>query len=665
MTDICYFLAKILNVACKYILYFGTIFVIKEMMMSKKMANAILTGATIVIMVCCTGLFSCSQTSTQMLSDSSVVKDSLAIVSLFGKTKINKDSSDYFIKTAEAIAQKSGTVKVRAIYLALLGKDFIYSARLDAADSIANIGLQLNYTVEDAKFKGKFYNIKGNVAAFKKKIYQSIEYYLYAEKIFETAKDSAALAGIYSNVANCYFSLKDYPSAHQFASKAFELLSSVKEANIASNIITTFAVSLNKVGRNQEALPFVKKADSLADATNNKMAKLAASIGLAEVFNSLKQYDSATKYYNVCIAESRNIGVKHFELIAQMGLLAMYEEQGKTNDILRLSASTIALAHEQQNADVLHTAKRITGKAFAKSGDYQKGFQLLQESYALYDSVAGVENQKNINELLVKYDTEKKEKEILNQDLQLAQQEAQLRGTQIVILALVLGLAILSVVYFYVRKLNRERLMRLEVEKQKKIGDAYIHGEQKERTRLAFEIHDGIASMLTGISYKLRAEDANKEEVLALLSGLHEDTRRISHSLMPIDFEQKNLVEAVNNLCERMSTNETEIIFFSDTAILAIDKQKSLLLYRLIQELINNALKYAHCKSVFVRIIAKESKGIEINVEDDGQGISAHLMQTGLRSIKERVQSLHATMSIDSKPNEGTTIKIETDYEKV
>lgn len=608
-------------------------------------------------------LFSCKEENAVDASVNVNSNDSLSIATLFANRKTNKDSSELFFKQAKVLGEKS--IKNQAIFLGLLGKEMIMLGQLDAADSIANVGLELNYSESDMRFKGKFYNIKGNVAGYKKNIYQSIEYYLYAEKVFETAKDSAALAGIYSNVANCYFSLKDYPSANQYATKAYSLLPSVKEANISSNIITTFAVSLNKVGRNQEALPYVKKADSLADATKNKMAKLAASIGLAEVFNSLKLYDSATKYYNACIAESKIIGIKHFELIAQMGLLAMYEEQGKTDDILRLSGSTIALANEQQNSDVLHTAKRITGKALGKKGDYQKGFQMLQESYALYDSVAGVENQKNINELLVKYDAEKNEKEILNQNLLLAKQETKLRNRQLIILSLVLGLAILSVVYFYVRKLNRERLMRLEIEKQKKIGDAYIHGEQKERTRLAFEIHDGIASMLTGISYKLRAEDANKEEVLSLLSGLHEDTRRISHSLMPIDFEQKNLIEAVNNLCERMSTNETEIIFFSDSTALVIDKQKSLLLYRLTQELINNALKYAHCKSVFVRIKTNENKGIEISVEDDGLGISEHLIQTGLRSIKERVQSLHATMSIDSKPNEGTTIKIETGYEKV
>jgi signal transduction histidine kinase len=594
------------------------------------------------------------------MSYASTMQDSIDIATLFANRKLNKDSSEIYLSQAQALASKS--IKNKAIFLGLLGKEMILLGQLDSANSIADKGLQLNYEPYSRGLKGKFYNIKGNVAGLKKQLYQSIDYYLQAEKIYESVADSAALAGINSNVANSYFSLKDYPSAHQYATKAYALLPSVKESNIASNIITTYALSLIKIGKNKDALPIVQKADSLAEASQNKMAKITATIGFAEVYKSEMLFDSAIVYYNKCIALSKELGVKHFELMSAMGLLSLYEEQGNSNKIIQLAEPTIALANQMQNVDVLHTAKRIAGRALGKNGQYQKGFKMLSESYALYDSVAGVENQKNINELLVKYDAEKNEKEILNQNLLLAKQETKLRNRQLIILGLVLGLSILLVVYFYVRKLNKERLIRLEIEKQKKIGDAYIYGEQKERTRLAFEIHDGIASMLTGISYKLRAADANKEEVLNLLTGLHEDTRRISHSLMPIDFEQKNLIEAVSNLCERMTNKEIEIIFFASKPIIGLDNQKSLLLYRVIQELINNALKYAQCKSIFVRIENKEQNLIEICVEDDGVGLSGSLIQNGLKSIKERIKSLGARLLIESEKEGGTAVKIYYNY---
>ena len=412
----------------------------------------------------CVIMQACKQDTHQESSIKTENTDSLAIAQLFSKTKTNKDSSAIFIQQAHDISMANPSVKLQAIYLALLGKEMIYGNQLDSANHIADKGLQLEYAKNDFSLKGRFYNIKGNVAGFKKNVYQSIEYYIDAEKVYQTSGDSAALAGIYSNIANSYFSLKDYLSAHLYAGKAYQLLPYVKEANITSNIMTTYALSLNKVGKNQEALTIVQKADSLADATQNKMGKIAATIGLAEVHKSNTNFDSAFFYYKKCIDQSKEIGIKHFELVSRMGLLSLYEELGRTAAIISLSDSTILLANQMQNVDVLHTAKRITGKAYGRQGQYQKGFQLLNESYTLYDSVAGIVNQKNINELLVKYDAEKKEKEILNQNLLLAEQKVQLRNRQATILGLVSGLAILCLIIFYVRRLNRERLIRLDIE---------------------------------------------------------------------------------------------------------------------------------------------------------------------------------------------------------
>jgi two-component system NarL family sensor kinase len=584
-------------------------------------------------------------------------EDSAKIAELFARTKTNRDSANYFIQQAKAIADTSRTSKLQVLFSVLLGKELVLTGQLDSADAIADSGLQLAYNQADLNLKGKFYNLKGQIQGLRKNPYPSIDYYLKAEKIFLEASDSGSLAGIYSNIANAYFSLKDYKTAHQFAAKAYGLKNAVKDASIKANLTTIYALSLIKIQDTKKALLIEREVDSMATATNNIMAKIAATIGFAEIYKTARQFDTAIAYYKDCIALSRKTGVKHFELMSNVGLLSLYEETGQTQEIIALSDSTLLLAKMLNNTDILHTTKRIIGRAFAKQNNFKRGFQLLNESYNLYDSSAGIENQKNINELLVKYDAEKKEKEILNQNLLLAMQETKLRNRQIIILSLVLGLAILTIVYFYVRKLNRERLMRLEIEKKKKIGDAYIHGEQKERTRLALEIHDGIASMLTGITYKLRAEDANKNEVIQLLTGLHEDTRRISHSLMPVDFEQKNLAEAVQSLCEKMTTGQVEVIFASTISSIELDEQKSLLLYRLIQELINNALKYAQCKSVFVRLGSKDAT-LNISVEDDGIGLPDEVRTHGFTSIRKRIKSLGANLSIESVAQEGTTIKI-------
>lgn len=613
-----------------------------------------------IVLICI--LISCNSSISHENIDKTQTQDSLAIINLFSKTKTNKDSSSIYINFAKKIALESKSVKCEAIYLALYSREFIYNGQLDSAKNIAERGLLLDYDSTNIVLKGKFYNLKGQVEGLSKNIYQAIDYYLKAETFFLIGKDSSALAGIYSNIANAYFSLKDYHTANLYAKKAYALKHTIKENHIKANVITTYALSLIKTKHNKEALVIVTEADSIATITNNVMAKLASTIGFAEIYKSLQNYDSAKYYYNICINLSKKTGVKHFELMSRVGLLSLNEEIKNTNQIIIDADSTLLLATKMNNIDVLHTSKRIIGRAYAMQHNYQKGFQYLNESYNLYDSVAGIENQKNINEILVKYDTKKKENEILNQNYLLEKQKNSLRERQIFIVILILSIILLLVLIWYVRKVNSEKMKRFELEKQKTISDAYIKGEEKERERVSFEIHDGIAGMLTAVILKLQGSNPKNEESIMLLQQLHEDSRRISHNLMPIDFESINIITAIENVCYKISNSKTDISFLCKDNSINLNYQKSTLLYRIIQELINNALKHAKCKSVFVTVSITNNI-IKTTVYDDGIGMHQTQIQKGLQSINERVKALNGNILIESELNQGTTITITHDNE--
>ena len=611
----------------------------------------------ILVVVCLCFAAACNHVSAPEKNSQDNTTDSAAISALFTKTKSNKDSAGFFIQQAREIADRNKSVKCKAYFLVCLGREYIYSGKLDSALIVAEQGLQLNFQPAELNNKGKFYNLKGNVEGYKKHVYSSIDYYLQAEKLFSAGNDSSSLAGVYNNIANAYFSLKDYETAERYATQAYALKKSVKESPAKANIITTYALALNKMQNNPQALIIVQEADSIATATNNMMAKLAATIGFAEIYKSSRNFDSAVYYYNKCIALSKSAGVKHFELVSRVGLLTLDEEKGNTSQIIATADSVLELAGSLHNTDILHTTKRIIGRAFAKKGDFAKGFRYLNESYSLYDSVAGIENQKNINELLVKYDSEKKEIEILKQKYLLAEQKAELKARQIYIILLTLGLAVLVLFFFYIRKLNKEKLKRFELEKQKTITDAFITGEERERRRISYEIHDGIAGMITAIVLKLQSRQDNKPEAISLLQQLHEDSRRIAYNLRPVDFDNQDLLQALATLCKSLSTPETDVSFTSNVKSLHTGNQKSALLYRVVQELINNALKYAACHSIFVRL-DNAGQQIKIVVEDDGIGIRNDAAGNGLKSIKERVSTLGGTLSVTGEENEGTTIVI-------
>lgn len=585
--------------------------------------------------------------------------DSTQIAHYYNRAILFADSNQYYRKKARELAVKNGSENCRATQLFLEGKAYLYVGKLDSVDAIANEGLSIRFEPNERGFRGKFYNLKGNTMGYRRKLYASLEYYVKAERVFRSVNDLSSLAGIYNNIANNYFSLKDYQTALEYASKAYQLVGNVQEERIKANILSTYAITLNKNNQPQKALYIEAKADSIANATNDILAKLAATIGYAEIYKTGKEFDSAQLYYNQCIQLSKKSGVKHFELMGQMGLLSIYDEQNNVQKISANADTILFLAKELNNLDVVHTSKRIIGRAYAEKGEYQKAFTFLNESYNLYSETAGVENQKNINELRLKYESEKKAKKILRQRYQLTKQQKEIGEKQTLISMLLLLLIIALLVLFFVRKLAKNKQAILALQVSQKIAESTIRGEEKERTRIAFEIHDGIAATVAGITYKLSG-DGDRKEVVELLKHLQEDSRKIAHNLMPIDFDKVDLIEAVELFSKRISKPLTEIIILTQQRPLQLgfSTAKNHLIYRVLQELIGNALKHAHCHSIFVKFEVQNSELI-IQVEDDGLGITPSQIEKGLASVKERISALQGKFTIQSSEKMGTTVKIQ------
>jgi two-component system NarL family sensor kinase len=599
----------------------------------------------------------CTNLNEEKIDIQQNTADSTKIAEFFNRALVSPDSSYFYVNKAKAVANHNGSVACQSAFLFSRGKAYLNAGKLDSVLIIADQGLAMKFAEKDSVYIGKFYNLKGNVAGFQRHLFTSLDYYLKAEKLFESVKDFNALAGIYSNIANNYFSLKDYSSALSYSKKAIKLLDYVTDPRFKVNILTTYAIALNKTGNSKKALTIEFVADSLSKKGDDYLAKMSTKIGFAEIYKSLKQFDKSQYYYNECISLSKLTGVKHFELMSKIGLLSIHEELGDYKAIVDSSDSLFNLAEQLNNIDVLHTSKRIVGNAYSNLKDYKNAYRFLNESYTLQTETAGVENQKNINELRLKFETEKKKKMILQQRFQLSNQQKNLRDIQLISITLFLVLLIVTITVFYKKRLDKQQQILAELKTLKEINDALQKGEEKERKRIAFDVHDGISAMLTGISYKLSSEHSDKEEILQLLKTLQEDSRNIAHNLMPIDFDKTTLMQAIERLCLQLTSEKVDIVFLTSISKTEINPQKCLIFYRLVQELINNALKYSMCKTIFIKL-DQITNYLHISVEDDGIGIEKSIQENGLISIKERIRSLNGSIVILSNQLDGTNFQI-------
>ena len=243
-----------------------------------------------------------------------------------------------------------------------------------------------------------------------------------------------------------------------------------------------------------------------------------------------------------------------------------------------------------------------------------------------------------------------------------------LGGTLFVI---VLIAAIVFYVFLHQKKVNffRLQLQKEEIKKQEAIFSALQEGEERERNRIAEELHDGISAKLAGLNMNLdylRAKINNKdsetliEKTFVGISEIINELRDISHNLQPLLLNEKNLQFSLSNYIDQLnSKNECHYDLYFESSIEAIKKPLKLHCYRIITELLYNIHKHANSRIASVQMILDDNN-LELIIEDNGKGFKIRENDSkgiGLTNIQNRVSINNGSMNIDSS-DDGTTIII-------
>ncbi|WP_448697878.1 PAS domain-containing protein [Mucilaginibacter sp. AW1-3] len=208
-----------------------------------------------------------------------------------------------------------------------------------------------------------------------------------------------------------------------------------------------------------------------------------------------------------------------------------------------------------------------------------------------------------------------------------------------------------------------------EERQQQEIFRTILNTQEEERKRIAENLHNSLGQILYSVKLSLdqigRADlEDGKAEALKnadkLLSNAINETRRISHELMPSILEDFGLKTAIADIC-RQFTNGIKLKFrFKDSA-LQLDKYIEVAIYRIVQELIMNIVKHSHAKDATVTIEKKRSRVIVL-VQDSGDGFDQEKQKgdgIGLKAIRNQVSLLNGVLNIVSKPGDGTIINID------
>lgn len=222
-----------------------------------------------------------------------------------------------------------------------------------------------------------------------------------------------------------------------------------------------------------------------------------------------------------------------------------------------------------------------------------------------------------------------------------------------------------SVVFFvllYKRRVlqNELEMKAVESKHQQEMLSATLKSQEAERNRLGTELHDSVGAMLSSIKMNLQVirknnEAAKMEPVLGHLDETIAQVRTISHQMMPIILKKYGLKRAIEDLFEKVSNDELEAQL-SEWDELSWDRDGELMLFRIIQELVNNSLKHSGASHLSLSINI-ENQTIHVVYQDDGKGYPQEILDNsegmGLLNIMNRAQSLGAKVAFKNKPEGG------------
>lgn len=475
----------------------------------------------------------------------------------------------------------------------------------------------------------------------------AITYYKLAiEGLIRTKKQSSRVADVYAGAAYAYCELENYNMAAIMLAEARKQLSPFPKSPSFAIYYANEAMYYNRIKRYESAAESASKG--LALASELKIEYLFAEL-LIQQFQAMKQLG---RYTDAKLVFSRLSKVKLFNTIA-------------------VSKKDIYLGMAE-----IYAAQDSMGKAYY----WQRRYSTLS------DSLNGTNLKERISEMEIKFGNEENQRKIAALRSEKAEMEYLAKNrrlaTWLLATAGMFSLLLTGLILLNFQKNKRlaaqeriqhqHQLKELAQQKQLQLSSALIEGEEKERARIARDLHDGLGGMLAGIKLQFAALGKQPGPLMVttaagivgqLDQSLHE-LRRIAKNMMPVTLIKFGLEKAIGDLCMSLSNELVQIDFQSFGIDPKLPGKTQIMIYRIIQEVLANALKHAAASSIILQC-SQNGNRFFITAEDDGRGFSTEKLTTkegmGIENIKNRVEYLNGRIELSSVINEGTVINIELD----
>ncbi|WP_162499781.1 tetratricopeptide repeat-containing sensor histidine kinase [Mucilaginibacter terrigena] len=509
---------------------------------------------------------------------------------------------------------------------------------------------------------GRIYADKGeNVKAFGS--------YELALKKADKTNDKDLTAHIYKHIGALYISWKKFNEALGYYDKAEALARQVNNEELVADCQNNKGTVYEQQLKYDKAISAYKSALAVYTKQHNTAKISMALSNVAIVYKFQKNYGSSLEYNLKALALSEKTGDKWMMAATYNNIGNLYGEMGEYKNALAYCNKSIAIAKKINAIEIVEAAYESMADAAAKAGDYKDAFNYHKLYATTKDKFINVESTKQLSELNVKFETERRQKLIQQQQFEISRRNT----TIIVIAALFAGVIIIGLQSYRSYRLKQRHVLQAAILNQQDIATkGIIQAEEKERKRIAADLHDGVGQLFSAVRMNLSSlmervvltntdEQALAEKTLAMVDESCKEVRTIAHQMMPNILLKIGLASAIKDFVNKIDSHHLKVNLEAYGLDERLDNNVEIVLYRVVQECVNNVIKHSRASRLDINL-TRETDNISVTIEDNGIGFNtADKMKfegIGLKNIITRVAYLKGTVDISSDQNKGTLVAI-------
>lgn len=597
---------------------------------------------------------------------------------------LDPETSLQDLATLETEAKAAGDHYHHAWSLNYRGVILSQMRRLDEADSCLALAEQLMNRHNIRQLRRDILTNKGLNAHQRGNFRKAAELYLTALHIqeAEAPDDFAGEGDICSNLALLYNQLDSTALAETYFRRAIRAYQhSAEKGRSYANTLNSYGSLLYRKGDIDSSLFYLKESIAIHQKIGNLPGQIGGLINTGILENQRGSVHEAIAYYQ----QAKHLSLSSHDddnlSVALINLASAYNQLGNYRQAITYADSSLALAFRLQDNHLRKAVYDVLATAHERLGNYQQALRYSRTATALQDSMASQQTAQRIAEMEINLENERNKRALAEEKRQRAQ--AALAVTK---RNRWLMLAVLALVFtglgggYWIRTERRKRAqLRRETQLKEKLAHAELNNRlHAEKSRISRDLHDNIGSQLTLMIASLEGaphapasgtngtphSEQHRKELQQLARNTMVDLR---NTVWLINKDERTLEEITDRLqgqlrpLKQYFSTDIQINLSGDTQC-TLPPEHALHLFRILQEAVNNALKHADADTI--RIWLESQPGVlNITVEDDGKGLPTTQASGtggfGLRTMRERAESLHGKLALHSAPGQGTRVELQ------